>query len=349
MVPVLNELGRRVPGLHAILRTTVPRSFFEGRLTIPWEVSAARQDVGCVQHGPLHVDVAATWIEHIRLHEDWDRLVTTETRAIQASAPNLVLSDISYLAIEAGGRAGLPTVGLCNLSWDRVLDRFLTPDRQEHRSVLSHIRRAYALTDLMVRLAPGIELDAFRRVADVGPVATPSPPDRAALLAATGASPGERLVLVALGGIPLQHLPCKALDELSGYRFVVAGPVPSDARRSHALSAVPLAFGTVFASVDVVVSKPGYNTVVEAVALAKPMVYVPRSNFVDEPALVKYLHRFGRGVELSLEDFHAGRWKAALEQVGTVSPPGQTAPVPTGASEAASILAGYLNGREARG
>ena len=39
VVPVLNALGSLVPGLTAILRTTVPASFFHDRLTIQWELS----------------------------------------------------------------------------------------------------------------------------------------------------------------------------------------------------------------------------------------------------------------------------------------------------------------------
>ena len=37
VVPVLNALGRLVPNLKALLRTTVPAGFFEPRLAIPWE------------------------------------------------------------------------------------------------------------------------------------------------------------------------------------------------------------------------------------------------------------------------------------------------------------------------
>jgi hypothetical protein len=64
VVPVLNALGRLVPDLRVILRTTVPASFFNDRLMIPWELSASQQDIGCIQNGPLTIDVEATWREH---------------------------------------------------------------------------------------------------------------------------------------------------------------------------------------------------------------------------------------------------------------------------------------------
>ena len=62
VVPVLNALGRLVPNLKALLRTTVPAGFFEPRLAIPWELSPAQQDIGCIQKGPLTIDVAGTWV-----------------------------------------------------------------------------------------------------------------------------------------------------------------------------------------------------------------------------------------------------------------------------------------------
>lgn len=65
---------------------------------------------------------------------------------------------------------------------------------------------------------------------------------------------------------------------------------------------------TLLASVDVIMTKPGYSTIVEAVTLQQPVVYVRRYNFADEAPLVDYLQRYGRGIELSLDDFTQGRW-----------------------------------------
>ncbi len=161
VVPVLNELGRRVPGLTAILRTKVPARFFEGRLRIPWELSAAMQDVGCVQRGPLAIDVEATWAAHRRFHEGWEARVAAEAQAIRSRKPALVLADISYLALEAGADAKTPAVGLCNLTWDGILAMLLEPDRSEQLQLIEQIRQSYRAAELMIRIAPGIPMEAF--------------------------------------------------------------------------------------------------------------------------------------------------------------------------------------------
>ena len=89
------------------------------------------------------------------------------------------------------------------------------------------------------------------------------------------------------------------MEQLCPYRFLFDGPVPPGYSRIHSTETLPFSFKTLLASVDVIMTKPGYGTIVEAVALQQPVVYVRRYNFADEPPLVDYLHRYGRGVEFS--------------------------------------------------
>ena len=345
MLPVLNELGRKVSGIRAILRTTVPPWFFDGRLTMAWEVSPAEQDIGCVQRGPLTIDVNATWAAHQDFHAEWEERVLQEISAIRHAVPDLVVSNISHLAVEAAARAGVPAVGLCSLSWDGVLEPLLDlegPARGAQAEVVRRIRQSYGYADLMIRATPGIPLSAFRKVVDIGPIAQPLAPDPARVRRAISAGAREQLVLVSFGGVALDALPYDRLEGLTSYRFIVSGPVPAGSRRVHSAASIPVSFGTLLASADILVTKPGYSTVVEAVAQSKPVVYVRRYNFVDEDCLVGYLHRYGRAAELSAADFASGRWEAALIGVSRISQPSETAPPATGAAEAAAILAGYV-------
>lgn len=347
-LPVLNELGRRAPGTKAILRTTVPPWFFAGRLDIPWEISPAEQDIGCVQQGPLHIHVAKTWAEHRRLHADWEKRVEEEARAIRSAAPDLVVSNISHLSIEAAALGQVPAIGLCSLSWDLVLEPFLDqegPERAAQAELIRQIRRSYAMAALMLRPAPGLPMNAFRTVVDVGPIVQPIRPNPPQLRKAIGASPDELVVLVGFGGIALDALPYERLERLNRYRFLVNGTVPKRFRRIRSATSVPLPFGSLLASADLIVTKPGYSTIVEAVAHARPVVYVRRYTFADEAGLVEYVHRFGRATELPAEDFAAGRWQDALRAVCAISQPTELAPAPIGAAEAAALLAAKLKGQ----
>ena len=341
VVPVLNELGPLVPSLKVILRTEVPARFFEDRLHVPWELSPAQQDIGCVQRGPLQIDVEATWAAYQGFHADWDARVGVEAEAIRSAAPDLVLANISHLAIEAGSRAHVPTVGLGTLSWDGVLEPLHDAGRSDQIDIIRKIRQAYRLAEVMIRPAPAIAMSPFQKVRDVAPIASLVSPEVARLREAVGAGAHERVVVIAFGGIDIENLPFDRLGRLTGYRFVVSGTVPNGWTRGCAATAVPLSFAVVMASADIVMSKPGYNTTTEVVAHGKPLVYVRRANFADEQALIEYLGRYGRAVELTWADFSKGNWEEALDAV-LLRAPRHKAPAPTGAAEAAAILKEYV-------
>lgn len=339
-VPVLNALSALVPGLTTVLRTTVPASFFQDRLTIQWELSPVQQDVGCIQNGPLKIDIDATWAGHQRFHETWEARLSREIAAMQAVSPALVIADTPYLAIEAGSRARIPTVALVSFTWDLVLKEYCRATDHSQRQLIQRIRESYAKADMALRIIPSPPIDVFSDMIDIGPIASPAPAERDPLASALGLVPHEKTVLVGFGGVPLTSLPLEHMEQLRHYRFIFDGPIPAGYSRIHSTKTLPFSFKALLASVDVIMTKPGYGTIVEAVALQQPVLYVRRYNFADEPSLVDYLHRYGRGVELSLDDFTQGRWEAALQQAMDTPLP-SLPPPPTGAAEAADAIARY--------
>jgi hypothetical protein len=311
-------------------------------MTIPWTLSPVQQDVGCIQDGPLRIDIDATWAAHRHFHETWDARLSDEVEAMQAASPALVLADTPYLAIEAGSRAQIPTVALASFTWDLVLKDYCDSTDHSQQLLIQRIRESYAKATMALRITPAPNLDAFSNMIDIGPIASPASPERDRLASALALTAKERTVLVGFGGIPLTSLPLEQMEQLRHYRFLIDGSVPPGYSRIHSIETLPLSFKTLLASVDVIMTKPGYGTTVEAVALQQPVVYVRRYNFADEPPLVDYMHRYGRGVELSITDFTQGRLETALRRAGESPIPSVAAPPLTGAAEVAAILAPYL-------
>ena len=343
VVPVLNALGTLVPGVTVVLRTTVPSSFFRDRLAIQWDLSPAQQDIGCVQNGPLKIDIDATWAAHQHFHKTWGARLSNEVVAMQAASPALVIADTPYLAIEAGSRAQIPTVALASFTWDLVLKEYCHATNNSHQQLIQWVRSCYAKADMALRITPAPKIDAFPNIIDISPIASPASPERDRLASTLALAPNERTVLVGFGGIPLTSLPLEQIEQLRHFRFLFDGPVPPGYSRIHSTKTLPFSFKTLLASVDVIMTKPGYGTIVEAVTLQQPVVYVRRYNFVDEPPLVDYLHRYGRGVELSIDDFTQGRWEPALQHALALPVP-SLPPPPTGAEEAAEVIVRYCRG-----
>lgn len=309
---------------------------------MPWQLVEGLQDIGCVQDGPLHIDVPATWAAYRRLHLQWDDAVQGLAARMRAASPVLVLSDISHVGTAAGAAAGIPTVALCSLTWDAVLELYTGPDVAEEQDILEQIRRGYAKATCLIRPAPGIVVKAFQRVIDVGPICEPAAPQPQVLRSALQVTPGDPLVLVGFGGIAQKTLPFQALEALAPFQFLVDGDVPPGLKRVRSMKDLAIPFGTLIASVDLILTKPGYGTIVEAVALQKPVVYVRRYHFADEQVLVDYLHRYGRGAELSKDAFVSGQWGPALTAASQAPFPPYQAPPSSGAAAAATHLLPYL-------
>ena len=186
-------------------------------------------------------------------------------------------------------------------------------------------------------------IDAFSNIIDIGPIVSPTSPDRDRLASVLALAPEERTVLVGFGGIPLTSLPLEQIGTTAP--LSVSSSMAQFHRaysRIHSTDSLPFSFKTLLASVDVIMTKPGYGTIVEAVALQQPIVYVRRYNFADEQPLVDYLHRYGRGIELSIDDFMQGRWEPALRKVVDLPMPAVPPPLTSGAADAATILAKLL-------
>jgi hypothetical protein len=261
---------------------------------------------------------------------------------MQTASPALVIADTPYLAIEAGFRAQIPTVALASFTWDIVLNEYCNATDNSHQQLIQCIRESYAKAHIALRITPSPRIDAFSNIINIGSIASLTSPERDRLASALALAPNERTVLVGFGGIPLTSLPLEQIEQLRHYRFLFDGPVPPGYFRIYSTKTLPFSFKTLLASVDVIMTKPGYGTIVEAVALQQPVVYVRRYNFVDEQPLVDYLHRYGRGIELSLDDFTQGRWEPALRKVVDLPMPVAPPPLTSGAVDAATILAKLL-------
>ena len=342
VIPILNELGRIVDNLHVILRTCVPSSIFQEYLQVSWDLQAIPQDIGCIQQGPLDIDIDATWAAHQEFHGNWSQRVSQEALAMRDAKANLVISNISYLAIASAFEANCPVVAIASLSWDQVLEPFIQQSRTDHRTIYEHIRQEYAKADGLIRLHPGIDMPAFSSVIDTGPsfpLAGELSQDVRKLL---GMEDGEKLVLIAFGGIPLVALPLEQMESCEGFHFLVGGiRSNSSARRVHRIEDVRMPFGEMMKQADVMMTKPGYATITIAVHYGIPLVYVRRYNFVDEQPLVDYVHQHGRALELAREDFEAGNWERTLQAVLTLPTPIEPHPQPE-LGTIGSLLKDYL-------
>ena len=106
------------------------------------------------------------------------------------------------------------------------------------------------------------------------------------------------------------------------------------------VSAAALSFIDVLASVDAVLTKPGYGTYTEAVCNAVPVLSIERPDWPETDVLNRWVRRHGHLELMTREQFYQG---AFLPQVRALFATGAGAGMqPSGISQAAVLIQSLL-------
>jgi L-arabinokinase len=339
---LIRALKQRRPGLRVAVRTEAPAWLFE-EAGPGVSVSAARIDVGMLQLNGLDIDLPRTLRAHEEFLRGWDAAVAREARFIVKSGARLVVGDIPALAFAAAARAGVPSAGVANFSWDWILGRYAVSDRR-WRPIIARYRAAYAQGGKLLRLPMHGDFPAFPRISDAPLVVSRSRLTREKARALWGLARKDRRrrVLLTFGGFGAGKLSLAAREDLSDYVFAGFGPKPAGLRADWVEfpPRAPVPHVDIVAGGDAIVGKPGYGTFSEAAAHGIRMLYLPRRGFREVPRLIAWMKRHGTGRLVARADFEAGRWRSALDALFASMP--RSAQVSDGAAAVASRLLGML-------
>jgi hypothetical protein len=146
-------------------------------------------------------------------------------------------------------------------------------------------------------------------------------------------------VLVQFGGFP--GLDALADGHLSRALDWVAPELPGGHRAdASSLAAHGLRVSDALGACDALIAKPGYGTFAEAACNGVPVLFVSRSDWPEEPPLVRWLAQRVPLREIGLADLLAGRVEGPLAQLLQAERPHPIAP--TGIAEAADLIRAML-------
>lgn len=338
IAPVLDELAGRVPRLRLTLRCALPREVLQRRISTPFEHVPESFDFGMVMKNALDLDLEASAARYAEAHRDWEAKVEREARRLREMAPDLLFSDVPYLPLAAARRAGVPAVAMSSLNWADIFLGTLgaMPGAAEiHRQILA----AYRDADAFLRITPAMPMEDLGNTRTLGAVATIRRPRREELRRKLGLDEDARLVLAALGGVPMR-LPVERWPQRAGLRWLVPADWGASRPDVLPLDAAGLSFADTFVSCDAVIAKPGYGTFVDAACNGVPVLYLRRPGWPEEECLVEWLKEHGASAEVPREALEAGDFGEALQEL--LDRPRPRPARAAGAFEAAALIAGML-------
>lgn len=293
--PVIAALRRRRPDLRLTIQTAVPRTFLEERYGPDFHHVPEIPDFGLKMLSATRVDLDASAAAYRKLLAEFDPLVEVEAERLRQARPDVVLANVPFVTLAAASRAGIPSVALSSLNWADIYRHYLG-DRPEADAVWSVMRVSYHAALAFLRVTPAMDMPGLNNVIDIGTVARLGRNRRDEI---DGMRPG-RVGLVAFGGID-HDLPMAKWPRVEGWTWICAHDCPPDRDDIRSLRDVGLPFSDLAASVDVIVTKPGYGTFSEAGLSGTPVLYVARPDWPETPAMDNWLMAHTKARAVSLE------------------------------------------------
>ncbi len=358
-VEVIHALLGAQPDADVVVKTSAPSRLFERTLQGQIEVVVLPCDSGMVQVDSLNIDIDASIRQAADFQAQLPRLAETEATYLRAQGADLVVGDIPPLGFVAAEAAGLPSIAIGNFTWDWIYEGYRDASTLE---LARDIRRAYRSATRVLRLPMSGGFEGLEAVAcDIPFIARRSRRDVDEIRQLLGLPPraeGRPLVLMSFGGYGVSGLDTSALAALRDYtvattdspaREYTITPAPGLLYISeHDLYGCGLRYEDLVRAADVVVTKPGYGIISEAIANNTALLYTSRGHFVEYDVLVKEMPRYLRAKFIEQEDLLAGRWEAALDALLAQPAPSERARL-DGAEIAAREILSIVRGSDHRG
>lgn len=135
----------------------------------------------------------------------------------------------------------------------------------------------------------------------------------------------HKLILIYTGKYGISTLSYQLLSSFKNCTFLGYYPPSSDVPPNF----IPIQKGAYSLqdysySCDYIISKLGYSLVCEALSAQKPLLYFPRTHFVEQDALEKDLFQYGQGIRLHEDSINP---ELFYQEIGALQSPFTGAPI----------------------
>ncbi len=311
---IIQALRTVAPNQPIIVKTDLPEAFMQSRLPKDIELRRGAFDVGLIQKDSIQVDLDASLKALEALYARESELVPQEIKFMRSENIGVVVSDIPAIPLAAAQQSGLPHIATGNFGWDWIYEKF---GRQDPRWLpyIEKFRMIYAQTDLLLRQPFAEPMEAFPNKIDL-PLLTQAGQNKKEKIAEiTSADPGKRWILLSFTSLELEPPALEQLSQRSDCEWFSVEPLKWKDSSVHCITQADVCFADMVASVDIVVTKPGFGILSECIANQKPIIYTDRADFREYGVLVNSIGRYCRHAFIPNSELYAGQLERALVQI----------------------------------
>jgi uncharacterized protein (TIGR00661 family) len=270
--------------------TTTPEWFFQNSLSLPYDYIETQTDVGLIQTNPFIEDMDKT-IKALEIFLPFSDIRYAEfLRFISKIKLDLILCDISPFGLWIAEKLGVPSILVENFTWDWIYEHYLEryPKLNGH---ISFLREIYQLPKMHFTCEPYCEISKNSII--VSPVFRGTRSSREKIRKQLRLSDEDLLVLVTMGGIPIDHHDGKIFVSTDNLKFLFPVNNPNAIIDNDNIIFLshnhPYFHPDLVNASDLVIGKLGYSTVAEVYSHTKPFLFIGRKNFRESSVLEKFV------------------------------------------------------------
>jgi len=338
---VLRRLMELAPELKIVLVSALPQFIIEQNVSRPLPVRERHLDVGLVQQDSLRFDLEATREALESLRRRGQTLVDEEIRFFRAEEIQGIVCDVPFLPFLAAARAGIPSLGLGNFTWDWIYQRYAEGDRR-WEPLVAWVREAYRACPLFLQLPMHGDCSVCPAVRDMPLVARHAGRTRRQTRHILGLSEHQKAYLVSFQRLDLEAEATQRLETISDRLFLYKEPLRLPVRNGLALDHLGISYADAVAAVDGVITKPGYGIVADCLVHGTPVIYTDRGLFPEYEILVRALTEHLTTAYIPSAELYAGQWQEAIESLERLPRRSPSLPA-NGAEECARVIMDMLS------
>lgn len=303
------------PDYRVIPVSDIPEFLVEENVGRRLPMRRRRLDVGLVQLDSIRFDLDATLSSLERLYSKKSALIEEEIRFLKENGVEAVVCDIPFIPFPAAAECGIPATGIGNFTWDWIYTAYIAKELR-WQTIISWIRECYRLCTLFLQLPMHGDCSVCPNIEHVPLIARHSTRDPGDVRRILGIPADRKAILVSFTTLDLSREAQKLIERIEDVLFYFRRPLSLRFSNARCLDKWDLAYVDIVASMDAVLTKPGYGIVSDCLAQGIPMIYTDRGVFPEYEILVREMSRSLAVTYLPSEDLYAGRWEPSIRRIG---------------------------------
>ena len=270
------------------------------------KIDKIKTDVGPIYDWSLNnVDIPTTFHNYLQFISNEERWILHESEVLKKKKPDLIITDISPMALRLAKKIKCPTISIANFSWIDILDK-LSYDKNK-MDVISWLEESFSFSDLTIKLPLSMNLRGFSNIKE------------SALLSRQKTKTRKKII----NSLKLKTLPVSCY--LADYNTKII-------KNNYNTNVINLSNGNlilndreikkefyegqnIISISQLVIAKIGYGIISECLKFQRPMILISRGNYPENESLRKEVKKFSIGKIIDVEKSYDGIEIPTIEQI----------------------------------